>query len=581
MRFTHLIPALVAVLALDLAGAGTALAKGAGPEEITFNHFETNANRAFDVDVEPGSFFRVKVLETCSGDFTYSYSGIEPDKPRAESKRVDDKCIATGKESLVIPHEARYRGYLVEIAPKAGVNWLAPSKDSTCDVASSPCKRAKTLLLTVTVDSPGWTYELSGGGVISQLTNPVFSLETRPVEGDEGGEQMFVVRDLEAEDDNALGFAGFVHVFHPKLPQLAGTFGLGLNEGNDELSFFIGPSWRLGGKGYLTAGWNWGPVERLPNGLSFEKPVTDTNLLSNLPKRTDGKFFFGFSFSFLSPGRDFFKKPFASPPEPNGGAGGNSGNANPPANGKDDSRNDDNTGGDDGGGSSGDRSASTGSVADPSNRAETRPMARAREARRERGRDLTALASRAPLCFRGRLLSRETDRTEDGDLIVTKNRFEVIEVITGELDEAEITLTTLGGTDGDVTLRVSHMPVFQEGWEYVVFADPEASTYPQVIGGTAGVFVVGQPSGEIYSYGLRSVMGESGGRLVLGERLETAAGTRPRELEQDPQVEGGRVLDEEPFDDSMLFSAADSSFEAPTSGWTLDDLRTAIRRVNG
>jgi hypothetical protein len=563
MKVTHLITTLTAVLALGLAGPGTALAQETGPPVIVFDHFKTNDNRTFDVDVEAGSFFRVKIVKTCPKNFEYSYIGIEPGE-RVQA-RGGDKCTATGSKTLVIPHEARFRGYLVEIAPTNGLEWLAPSGDSNCDANPSPCKKVKKLLLTISVNSPGWTYEMSGGGVVSQLTNPVFALETRPVEGEGGGEEMFVVRNHEAEDDAALGFAGFVHVFHAKHPRVAGTFGLGLNEGNEELSFFIGPSWRLGGKGYLTAGWNWGPVQRLPNGLSFDRPVTDTNLLSNLPTRTDGKFFFGFSFSFLSPGKDFFKKPFASPPEPDGGGGGNVTKKD------DDGKDDDGK----------DKSASTGTVADPSNRAGRRPTARARGARRGGGRDLAALASRAPLCFRGRLLSRETDRTEDGELIVSKNRFEVLEVITGEIDEDEITLTTLGGTSGDVTLRVSHMPVFKEGWEYVVFADPEASTYPQVIGGTDGVFVVGQPSGAIYSYGLRSVMGESGGHLVLGEQLETAAGIRSRELQQDPQVEGGRVLDEEASEEVMLLEATDSSPEAPAAGWTLDDLRTAIRRADG
>ncbi len=118
------------------------------------------------------------------------------------------------------------------------------------------------------------------------------------------------VRDRDAEDDQALGFAGFIHMNHRRWKNWAPlSFGLGIGE-ESKLSFFLGTSWELYDKAYLTGGWNWASVDRLPSGQQLNQPLTDPNALSNLDSRIDSDFFIAVSYTFLGD-RAPFKKPFA------------------------------------------------------------------------------------------------------------------------------------------------------------------------------------------------------------------------------------------------------------------------------
>lgn len=62
--------------------------------------------------------------------------------------------------------------------------------------------------------------------------------------------------------------------------KFAVSFGLGLSSDN-EVSYFSGPSWRLGTNGYVTFGVNWREVSRLPNGQALNAPSTREDTLSN------------------------------------------------------------------------------------------------------------------------------------------------------------------------------------------------------------------------------------------------------------------------------------------------------------
>ena len=99
----------------------------------------------------------------------------------------------------------------------------------------------------------------------------------------------------------------------------------------------------------------------------------------------------------------------------------------------------------------------------------------------------------------------------------------------GEFDASTITLTTLGGTLGEESLSVSHLPVFELGQQYIVFTDPDRTTYDPVTGNTHGVFLVEPDQSQVYTYEGIAVAGVADGMLQLGPR------TLADEYAQDPQ----------------------------------------------
>jgi hypothetical protein len=284
-----------------------------------FDHYGTNENRTYSVKVRPGEFFEVTIDNTCAKQFfdIESFGVIAavpaPAIPTARRGQTND-CVASAAgappRTIQVPHLPQYGGYVVSIKPADGLQFIKSNAASNCSQANPPadCKPAKEILLFVSVGRRGYDYDISGAFTISDLTDPVYSLQE-----ESNGETPIVVveRDQAAEDDFRLGFAGFINLFHQKFPSFAGTFGLGISEGS-EVNFFLGPSWRLGGKAYLTAGWNWGSVRRLPSGVSEGDVVSNANLLTELPTRTDSALFVAVSYIFLSPGEAFLKKPFAT-----------------------------------------------------------------------------------------------------------------------------------------------------------------------------------------------------------------------------------------------------------------------------
>jgi hypothetical protein len=263
---------------------------------VKYDHAAINANWQTTVTVQPGDSFKLVVENTCPGEFEFSSEPIKvaPPRPLGPAARTADRCTAGSKE-LTLVYDNRYSGYFVNIRRKpAGVFTVqVDGKDVTLEEVT----------LVITFSTSRWDYELAGGFTFSQLTDPEFGLVNRTVEG---VEESFVVRDREAEDDANLGAGAFIHVFHEKLRPLAVTFGLGISE-EAAPAYYAGLSWRWDGRGALTLGYNWGEVDRLPAGTSFDEPV-DSNLLSSLGSRIDGDWFFGLSYTFLNPGT----KPFTN-----------------------------------------------------------------------------------------------------------------------------------------------------------------------------------------------------------------------------------------------------------------------------
>jgi hypothetical protein len=171
----------------------------------------------------------------------------------------------------------------------------------------------------VQVTTPDSYVEFAGAFTVSRLTDPKFALYPNPA-GGTGLAAQIIERNTPAEDHQRLGFAGFIHVHSPNCQwwrycrSLAATFGLGINSSSSStnVNFFLGPSYRLVGQWFITAGYNWGPVATLPAGERIGQSPTTANALSSLGSRTGGALFIAVSYSVLSPGTSFFNKPFAT-----------------------------------------------------------------------------------------------------------------------------------------------------------------------------------------------------------------------------------------------------------------------------
>jgi hypothetical protein len=152
----------------------------------------------------------------------------------------------------------------------------------------------------------------------------------------------------------------------------------------------------------------------------------------------------------------------------------------------------------------------------------------------ESGRPMTAevnsfdwLVNNSPFVFVGRLSAKSVE-TDSRGLVVTRNRFDVENTLVGASPQKVVTLTTLGGTIGDETFSVSHMPEFVEGQTYVIFTDLARTTYNPITGDDRGVFLVA--NSEVYTYGGRAIAGVQDGKIRLSSvMLDRYPGANPRE----------------------------------------------------
>lgn len=294
-RFTIVLP-MVCVLVF-WSGAAMAQEKTADGRKpnVVFDHLK-NKVQIFDLDLEDGEEFVVRIANTCEAAFDYPYVAIERaagDPQSAISKKP------LGSHDVVIVYDARYGGYVFSIVPKG-----EKGPGDLCDGGEA----LEPGSFVVSVREKKWGLSFSGGFTFSGLTSPVYGLRA------DGDAKMIVDETDEKGDKIKLGAASFVHVFHDQVRmgrlQPALAFGLGINSDNRS-EYFLGVGLRLGDLATVNIGGAFGSVSRLPNGVDIAKPVTDDNILSNLGSKVAGRLFFGVSFSFVDT-KDNLKKPFAS-----------------------------------------------------------------------------------------------------------------------------------------------------------------------------------------------------------------------------------------------------------------------------
>jgi hypothetical protein len=124
------------------------------------------------------------------------------------------------------------------------------------------------------------------------------------------------------------------------------------------------------------------------------------------------------------------------------------------------------------------------------------------------------LVSNSSFVFVGRLKGKTVEK-DSRELIITKNRFEVRDVLIGSQVRDDVTLSIFGGTFGDETLALPGMPEFEEGRDYVIFTDLSRTVYNPITGDQHGVFIV--MDSLTYRYGGQGVVGVEDGIIQVGE----------------------------------------------------------------
>jgi hypothetical protein len=297
-----LVTAGLAAILIASTGA-TALATDAPDATLkpkaTFDH-QNPSTRLRSIEVKAGETFIVRIEHTCPESFDYPF---EPLPAPADQTKVLSAAQELPFRDIRITHDDQFGGYLVSVSKKA-----AP--EGKCGLGDLVDK-LQPQSFVVTVVRADWNVALEGGFTFSGLTNPVYAVDT----------DKLVVEEPSKEDAVRLGAASFVSLFHDRLnyrgvrPSLA--FGLGITT-DSQAEYLLGLGVRFGDKASLIGGAAWGPVARLPNGVTIGTANPPDNMLANLGSQSVRSWFFALTYSFLSTdaaGR--LAKPFAeSKPSP-------------------------------------------------------------------------------------------------------------------------------------------------------------------------------------------------------------------------------------------------------------------------
>jgi len=154
----------------------------------------------------------------------------------------------------------------------------------------------------------------------------------------------------------------------------------------------------------------------------------------------------------------------------------------------------------------------------------------------ELARNLNWLVANSPFVYVGRVTEQVSTQDNHG-LIVTRNDFAVDSVIVGDASKKSVTLTTLGGSVGDVAMKASHMPQFSRDTTYLIFTDLARTVYNPITGNENGVFVIAD--GGVYSFSGITIAGIVDGVIQFDEA--STRRTDPQRMAataDDPKVTG-------------------------------------------
>jgi hypothetical protein len=299
---TFLTPSRVFSFVLVLLTSVTAVAANQASATdipiVKYDHLNDGATAAYSISIAPNKAFIVEIEHTYPPGYDYEIAGIPlrtEEQGFGFTGEVQESELET--KQLTQTHDAKFGGYVVRIT----------HKDEPTDVvlSNNTKKKLPDATLVISVKTLGFDYEMAGAFTATGLTDPVFAVHKTT---ENGQDRQTIFRDRAAEDRNHLGMGALIHTYNTRWPYIAGTFGIGINQGN-RVTYYAGPSLKVG-KAYLTAGIAAGSVNRLPAGLAVGDLLTDTNALANGGTRVSRSWFVGFSYTFLNPG-DALQKPFA------------------------------------------------------------------------------------------------------------------------------------------------------------------------------------------------------------------------------------------------------------------------------
>jgi hypothetical protein len=157
------------------------------------------------------------------------------------------------------------------------------------------------------------------------------------------------------------------------------------------------------------------------------------------------------------------------------------------------------------------------------------------------------LVQNSPFIFVGRVSGTKAEKDTKG-LLITRNKFAVEKVIIGDSKTQVVVLTTLGGTVGEDSMRVSNMPEFVINQTYVVFTDLKRTVYNPITGNHYGVFVVHDDA--IYTYDGRGLVDIKDGlvqtsNMVLESPIQRKNHEEAALVVNNPKISGSIVSIEE------------------------------------
>jgi hypothetical protein len=308
----HLFMAFLLSLAVSASGfaangedPGTMCKREAGNDPyVCFDHARKVWVQPVGEIPRDGAPLKIVIINT---DPSHIVATAQPASPRtAEQQATKPDCASLTKVQTIFPKGEGI--YTLEIAfdqSCTGLDSVAPSE--------------------FLVDVLGWEQSIAGGFIGSGHRNPQFSAYTRTVNNQD---KTFVEEEpSDRQDDLRLGLSSFIHLYNERIDHWQDrglwakhflpsgfSFGLGIGEQNRTM-YSLGPAWRFGTKGFLSIGYSWAPVDRLPNGVRTcprsnascdpTFAITDPSRIATLSQHTKGAWFASLSYTFLTLGTFF------------------------------------------------------------------------------------------------------------------------------------------------------------------------------------------------------------------------------------------------------------------------------------
>ncbi|MGE5343367.1 MAG: hypothetical protein ACM3SY_18010 [Candidatus Omnitrophota bacterium] len=247
------------------------------------------------VELGDGEILEIRILNLPEGDIEISVNGVLKEK-------VNKGDIVRGLNQLPIQIRHRSEMALYQVHVSATSDNVTKKRDWVIPVMTTQ-----------------WTVDFSGAFTVDTLGTPSYYLKPTirkdPITQTE--ENGFLVQKDEDSSQLGIGTVAMVHLYYnsrqSKLKFIPVTFGVGIGIGTD-IRYYIGPSLRFGGVGFLTGGLVLGDVNRPPASSPPGSFVTDANALENMAKKKKIGIFVGFSYSFTgSNSRQRLQEPFALP----------------------------------------------------------------------------------------------------------------------------------------------------------------------------------------------------------------------------------------------------------------------------